>query len=57
MRPLSCVLWVTFNLKPATGIPFNQTNWRLTIAEEAENILGDNLAGLQAGNEPDLYER
>ncbi|KAF5319596.1 hypothetical protein D9619_008683 [Psilocybe cf. subviscida] len=39
------------------GIPFNQTSWRLTIAEEAENILGDNLAGLQAGNEPDLYER
>ena len=38
------------------GIPFNQTDpWRLTIAEMAQNILGDNLIGLQAGNEPDFY--
>jgi hypothetical protein len=39
------------------GIPFNQTDWRLGIAEEAQNILGDNLLGLQAGNEPDFYQR
>jgi hypothetical protein len=38
------------------GIPFNDTaNWRLTIAEKSQEILGDNLLGLQAGNEPDLY--
>ncbi|KAI0370682.1 hypothetical protein BV20DRAFT_1071415 [Pilatotrama ljubarskyi] len=38
------------------GIPFNDTsNWRLAIAEQAEEILGDNLLGFQAGNEPDLY--
>lgn len=40
------------------GIPFNDSvNWRLTIAEQAQNILGDNLLGLQAGNEPDFYEQ
>jgi hypothetical protein len=39
------------------GIPFNDSvNWRLTIAEEGQRILGDNLLGLQAGNEPDFYE-
>ena len=39
------------------GIPFNDSaNWRLTIAEEGQQILGNNLLGLQAGNEPDLYE-
>ncbi|KAI0643303.1 hypothetical protein C8Q79DRAFT_915544 [Trametes meyenii] len=38
------------------GIPFNDTsNWRLQIAEHAESILGENLLGFQAGNEPDLY--
>ncbi|PBK94950.1 glycoside hydrolase family 79 protein [Armillaria gallica] len=38
------------------GIPFNDTsNWRLAIAEYGESILGDNLLGLQAANEPDLY--
>ncbi|KAI0668268.1 hypothetical protein C8Q78DRAFT_1099695 [Trametes maxima] len=38
------------------GIPFNDTsNWRFQIAEHAESILGDNLLGFQAGNEPDLY--
>jgi hypothetical protein len=50
-------LWDIYDLESAAGIPFNQTNWRLTIAEEAETVLGDNLAGLQAGNEPDLYEQ
>ena len=38
------------------GVPFNDsTNWRLQIAELGETILGDNLLGFQAGNEPDLY--
>lgn len=37
------------------GIPFNDTNWRLTIAEKGQAILGDHLIGLQAGNEPDYY--
>ena len=27
----------------------------MTIAEKAQQILGDNLLGLQAGNEPDFY--
>ncbi|KAJ3506310.1 hypothetical protein NLJ89_g6943 [Agrocybe chaxingu] len=44
------------NVKWFCGIPFNDSvNWRLTIAEEAQNILGDNLLALQAGNEPDFY--
>ncbi|KIY53575.1 glycoside hydrolase family 79 protein [Fistulina hepatica ATCC 64428] len=37
------------------GIPFNDTDWRLAIAEYGEVILGDHLVGFQAGNEPDLY--
>lgn len=38
------------------GIPFNDTNnLRLGIAEVGEAILGDNLLGFQAANEPDLY--
>ncbi|KAG6856827.1 hypothetical protein H0H87_000304 [Tephrocybe sp. NHM501043] len=37
------------------GIPFNDTNWRLQVAEKAQSILGDRLLGLQAGNEPDYY--
>jgi hypothetical protein len=38
------------------GIPFNDTaNLRLQIAEVGEAVLGSNLLGLQAGNEPDLY--
>lgn len=45
-------------LTPSTGIPFNQTDiWRLQIAELGQQILGDRLIGLQAGNEPDLYVR
>ena len=39
------------------GIPFNDTNWRLQIAELGETILGDNLLAFQASNEPDLYEQ
>lgn len=43
------------NVKWFLGIPFNDTNWRLEIAEYGQQILGDNLLGLQAGNEPDFY--
>lgn len=44
--------------KAAIGIPFNDsTNWRLAIAENAQAIIGDNLLGMQAGNEPDYYAR
>jgi transglutaminase/protease-like cytokinesis protein 3 len=42
------------------GLPFNQSSvdnkidniWQ--IAQTAQSILGDNLLGLQMGNEPDL---
>ena len=38
------------------GVPFNDTSdFRFQIAEISEAVLGDNLLGLQAGNEPDLY--
>lgn len=38
------------------GIPFNDTSdFRFQIAEQGEAILGDNLLGFQAANEPDLY--
>ncbi|KAG6857115.1 hypothetical protein H0H87_009242 [Tephrocybe sp. NHM501043] len=43
------------NVRWYMGIPFNDTNWRLVIAEKAQSILGDHLIGLQAGNEPDYY--
>ncbi|TEB33970.1 hypothetical protein FA13DRAFT_124465 [Coprinellus micaceus] len=40
------------------GLPFNDTSvFHLEIAEFGQQILGDNLVGLQAGNEPDLYGR
>lgn len=40
------------------GIPFNDSvNWRLDIAEHGHRILGDNLLGMQAGNEPDFYQQ
>jgi hypothetical protein len=43
---------------PFSGIPFTQTNpFSLEIAQYGQAILGDNLLGLQAGNEPDLYSR
>lgn len=32
-------------------------NLRLQIAEVGSAVLGDNLLGLQVGNEPDLYGR
>lgn len=37
------------------GIPFNETTIRMAIVDESQAILGDNLLGLQAGNEPDFY--
>ncbi|CAL1698450.1 unnamed protein product [Somion occarium] len=44
------------NTKWYLGVPMNDTaNLRLQIAEAAESILGNNLLGLQLGNEPDLY--
>lgn len=44
------------NVKWYLGVPFNDTaNLRLGIAELGEAVLGDNLIGLQIGNEPDLY--
>lgn len=44
------------NIKWYLGVPFNDTaNLRLQIAEVGEAVLGDNLLGLQVGNEPDLY--
>lgn len=47
--------YAILDLSP-TGIPMNDTtNPRLQIAETSEAILGDNLIGLQLGNEPDLY--
>ncbi|KAF4611688.1 hypothetical protein D9613_003767 [Agrocybe pediades] len=46
------------NVKWFIGLPFNDSsNWRLAIAEYGQEILGDNLLGMQAGNEPDLYAR
>ena len=46
------------NTKWYLGIPLNDThNLRLAIAEYGNQILGDNLLGLQVGNEPDLYSR
>ena len=45
------------NFFSTLGIPFNDSvDWRLTIAEKGQQILGDNLLGLQAGNEPDFYQ-
>ncbi|KZT21347.1 glycoside hydrolase family 79 protein [Neolentinus lepideus HHB14362 ss-1] len=44
------------NVKWYLGVPFNDSsNWRLQIAEVGDSVLGDNLLGLQAANEPDLY--
>jgi hypothetical protein len=44
------------NVRWYLGIPFNDTsNFRLGIAEQGQQILGDYLIGLQVGNEPDLY--
>lgn len=44
------------NVKWFLGIPFNDSvNWRINIVEEGQPILGQNLLGLQAANEPDFY--
>lgn len=59
----SVVSWYAFPLITSTsmidqtfqGIPMNDSNWRLQIAEYGQKILGKNLLGLQAGNEPDYY--
>lgn len=52
---LTCALGL---ICTCVGIPFNDTsNFRLQIAEVGQAILGDNLIGLQVGNEPDLYSR
>ncbi|KAK0230497.1 glycoside hydrolase family 79 protein [Armillaria fumosa] len=46
------------NVRWFLGIPFFNVNpFQLAIAEQSQAILGDFLAGLQAGNEPDLYVR
>lgn len=43
-------------IKWFVGVPFNDTtNPRLLMGELSQSILGDNLLGLQLGNEPDLY--
>lgn len=46
------------NVKWYLGVPLNDTSdLHLEIAQYGEQLLGDNLLGLQVGNEPDLYER
>ena len=46
------------NVKRYLGVPLNDSSdLRLEIAQYGEQILGDNLIGLQVGNEPDLYAR
>ena len=46
------------NVKWYLGVPLNDsTDIRLEIAQYGQQILGDNLIGLQVGNEPDLYAR
>ncbi|KAJ6514298.1 glycoside hydrolase family 79 protein [Mycena vitilis] len=46
------------NVKWYIGVPFNDTsNFRFEIVEYSNAILGDNLIGMQVGNEPDLYAR
>ena len=53
--PLLATIFLFFICKKK-GIPFNDSvDWRLAIAEKGQLILGDNLLGLQAGNEPDFY--
>lgn len=43
------------NVKWFLGIPFNDTNFRMAIVQDGMRILGDNVIGWQAGNEPDFY--
>ncbi|TFK99939.1 hypothetical protein BDV98DRAFT_623195 [Pterulicium gracile] len=37
------------------GIPFTNVDFNMDIVQAGVDILGDNLIGLQAGNEPDFY--
>ncbi|KAK0433146.1 hypothetical protein EV421DRAFT_1892992 [Armillaria borealis] len=54
MRNISDLVSVYWYL----GIPFyNTSDFQLAIADQGQTILGDYLLGLQAGNEPDLYQR
>jgi hypothetical protein len=40
------------------GIPFfTTTPFNLDLASASQEILGDRLISLQAGNEPDLYDQ
>ncbi|KAJ6612683.1 glycoside hydrolase family 79 protein [Mycena sp. CBHHK59/15] len=44
------------DVKWYVGVPFNDTSdFRFQIVEYGEAVLGDNLLGIQVGNEPDLY--
>ncbi|KIL64296.1 glycoside hydrolase family 79 protein, partial [Amanita muscaria Koide BX008] len=44
------------NVRWFLGIPFNNSNpYNLDIVHYGQSILGENLIGLQAGNEPDFY--
>src|SRR5579863_1220479 len=46
----------TFEAHSTKGIPFaNKDNVSLAIVENAQRIIGGNMLGFQAGNEPDLY--
>ncbi len=46
------------NIRWYLGVPLNDSaNLALDIALVGQQILGDNLLGLQVGNEPDLYAR
>ena len=44
------------DIRRLLGIPLNETHrFRTRVAEEALTILGDNLLGLQVGDQPDQY--
>ncbi|KAF7967416.1 hypothetical protein HWV62_34391 [Athelia sp. TMB] len=58
MRMMGNISALVPGVKWYLGVPMNDTSHlRLQIAEVGEAILGDNLLGLQVGNEPDLYGR
>ena len=45
-----------FEAHSTKGIPFaNKDNISLAILENAQRMIGGNMLGFQAGNEPDLY--
>jgi hypothetical protein len=53
----AAVIELTVLVSIRLGIAFyDPVNWRLQITESEQEILGDNLLGLQAGNEPDFYQ-